>query len=274
MTEYDPRAFDAFEAAGWEVAAAGYDFFAAATSQSVTALLDAAAVESGSRVLDLGSGPGEVVAQAAKRGADAVGIDVAAAMVDLARRRHPELQFQKASATELPFPDESFDAVVGNLVILHVGEPELVARESGRVVAPGGRLALSIWDIPDRSPFFAAVLAAVADEGVAPSPDLPAGPSFFRFAEDEEFTRLFVNARFEDVTIGVTQVLIGFRTIDELLTAFLAGTVRVGGMLRAATSEQRDRVRAHLEAGLSSYRETDGYTVPVPIKVASGRKPS
>jgi ubiquinone/menaquinone biosynthesis C-methylase UbiE len=105
VSEYDAAAFDAFEKAGWEVAAAGFDFFTATTSQAAQPLLDVAGVHAGSRVLDLGTGPGDVAAQAVARGAAAVGIDVTAAMIDLARRQHPGLTFQVASATDLPFPD-------------------------------------------------------------------------------------------------------------------------------------------------------------------------
>jgi SAM-dependent methyltransferase len=274
VSEYGPAAFDAFEEAGWEVAAAGYDFFTTTTSQVAQPLLDAAGVRAGLRVLDLGTGPGDVAAQAAKRGAAAVGIDIAAAMIDLARRQHPGLTFQVASATELPFPDASFDAVVGNLVILHVGEPERVARESVRVLVPGGRLALSTWDAPERSPLFAALLAAIGEVGVAPPAELPDGPPFFRFAEDAEFRRLLVGAGVSDVAIETTEVEFDFASIDELFTAFLEGTVRVGGMLRAASTEQRDRIRAHVEGALSSFRRADAYSVSAPIKVACGEKPS
>jgi SAM-dependent methyltransferase len=272
VTEYDAAAFDSFEAAGWEIAAAGYDFFTATTSQAAQPLLAAAGVGARSRVLDLGTGPGDVAAHAAERGATPVGIDVSAAMIDLAKRRHPGLTFQVASAMELPFPDESFDAVVGNLVILHVGQPELVVRESVRVLVPGGRLALSTWDDPVRSPLFAALIAAIGDVGVAPPADLPSGPSFFRFADDDEFAPLFVDAGVSDIEIGTTDVVFDFRSIDELLTAFLEGTVRVGGMLRAASTEQRDRIRAHVEGALSSYRHGDSYTVSAPVKIAAGER--
>ncbi len=274
MSDCDPAAFDAFEAAGWEGAAAGYDFFAATTSQAGDQLLDAAGIRGGRRVLDLGTGPGYVAARAVERGADALGIDVTRAMVDLASRTHPRLTFQQASATELPFPDGSFDAVVGNLVILHVGEPELVAGESSRVLVPNGRVAFSTWDAPERSPLFGAIFAAVADAGVDPPADLPAGPAFFRFADDDEFARLLTEAGFADVRNDVVRVEFRFSGIDALLIALLEGTVRVAGMLRASSGEQRDRMRASLEASLSPYRRDDGYSVPAPIKIASGGKRS
>ncbi len=71
-----------------------------------------------------------------------VGIDAAAAMAGLARRLHPSLEFRQAEAEALPFEDGSFDAVVGNFVIFHVGRPERAVEEFVRVLAPGGRLAI------------------------------------------------------------------------------------------------------------------------------------
>jgi SAM-dependent methyltransferase len=76
MTEatVDADAFNAFEAAGWEKQAAGYDdFFGPITTRLIEPLLDAAAVGRGVRVLDVASSPGYVAAEAAQRGALVVG---------------------------------------------------------------------------------------------------------------------------------------------------------------------------------------------------------
>src|SRR4051794_6085423 len=66
----DLDAFDAFEAAGWEEKAAAYDrFFGVIAGRVIEPLLVAAGVGVGTRVLDLGTGPGWVAARAAERGA-------------------------------------------------------------------------------------------------------------------------------------------------------------------------------------------------------------
>ena len=87
-------------------------------------LLDAARIVPGSRVLDVGTGPGDLAAAAMARGATVVGIDVANEMVALARRAHRDIEFRQADAERLPFEDGSFDALVGNFVILHLGQRE------------------------------------------------------------------------------------------------------------------------------------------------------
>ena len=132
----DPDAFDAFEAAGWEQKAVAYErFFDVITDRVVAPLLAAASVGVGARVLDVATGPGWVAAHAAERGASVVGIDVAEAMIARARSAHPGLEFGRADAHDLPFADASFDAVVGNLAVMHLSRPERAIAEFARVLA-------------------------------------------------------------------------------------------------------------------------------------------
>jgi len=103
-------------------------------------------------------------------------VDVAGAMVSLARRLRPEIEFRQADAERLPSGDAEFDAVVANFLILHVGRPERVAAELTRVLAPGGRLALSTWDVPARGRLIGVLADAVQQAGASPPVDLPPGP--------------------------------------------------------------------------------------------------
>lgn len=269
----DVGAFDQYEAAGWEHVAAVYErLWSPITSQAVDALLDAAGVETGLRVVDVGSGAGEAAARATERGALATGVDVAAAMVEIATRRHPATTFVKASVTELPFPDESFDAAVGNIIIQHVGEPELAARELARVLVAHGRVALSTWEAPERSPFFAALLRAITDAGVPPPSEVPPGPSFFQFADEAAFQSLLRSAGFAQVSIVTISIEFPLDSADDLITALADGTVRTGALLRAADDTQRRAIGGSLDQRLEEWRRGDRYVVPAPVKIASARK--
>ena len=135
-------AFSAFERQGWEQLAQTYHaYYADLTTQSSGALLDALEVGPGTRFLDVASGPGYIAAAAAARGADAVGVDFAAAMVEQATRLNPGLTFKVGSAQDLPFPDESFDAVGVNFGMFHFSHPEKALAEAFRVLHSGGRIA-------------------------------------------------------------------------------------------------------------------------------------
>jgi ubiquinone/menaquinone biosynthesis C-methylase UbiE len=275
VIDYDADAFDAYERVGWEaIAGCFYECWSPITRQAIDALLDAAHVVQGSRVLDVGTGAGDAVGHAVERGAEATGVDVAAAMVEIAAGRNPEATFIQAAAADLPFADGSFDAVVGNNVIQHIGEPGNAARELGRVLAPGGRIALSTWDGPERSPFFAAVLGAVANADVPSPTEAPAGPSFFQFTDDAVFRALLEGAGFEAVAVDAIVVEIPVASANELITSLAAGTVRVGAALRAADAMQRERMRESLQERLVEWRRGSGFAVPAPMKLASGTKPA
>src|SRR3954467_3466848 len=106
----DADAFREFERAAHNRLARSYaEFFTPITDLATSRLLQAANVGPGVWVLDVASGPGSVAAAAGARGAQAVGVDLAPRMIELARQLHPEIKFIEAEVENLPFSDGSFD---------------------------------------------------------------------------------------------------------------------------------------------------------------------
>jgi SAM-dependent methyltransferase len=100
----------------------------------------------GCRVLDVGSGPGSVLRQLARRfDVEGVGIDASPRMIEVARREAPEIEFHVGRAEQLPFGDATFDAVVSRLVVHHLDRPRAFA-EMRRVLRPGGRVVVTTTD--------------------------------------------------------------------------------------------------------------------------------
>jgi len=97
------------------------------------------------RVLDVGSGAGYGSAELANTALHVTGIDVGADAIAYASENYarPNLTFQLASATQLPFPDASFDLVVAFEVIEHLSDWRLLISEARRVLAPGGQFVVS-----------------------------------------------------------------------------------------------------------------------------------
>jgi SAM-dependent methyltransferase len=270
----DADAFIAFEAAGWEEKAVAYDgYFGSLTSRAVEPLLDAASVGAGTRVLDVATGPGYVAARAAGRGASVVGVDVAQAMVELARRLHPGVDFRQADAQALPFEDASFDAVVGNFAILHLGRPEQAVAEFVRTTVPGGALALTVWDLPERMRVIGVLVDAVAEVGATPPEDLPVGPDFFRFSVDDEFDTLLREAGLEERRVRTIALTHNVPTADALWDGLTGATVRMSALVMAQPEDTRRRIREAFDRGIGRFRTAEGFELPVSVKLASGRKP-
>jgi SAM-dependent methyltransferase len=270
----DCDAFTAFEAAGWDAKAASYDdFLGRITSRLVVPLLDAVDARSGMRLLDVATGPGYGAALGAERGASVVGVDIAGAMVALASGLHPHLDFRVANAEELPFPDSSFEAVVGNFVLLHLARPEKAAAEFFRVLSPGGRLALTVWDVPERTRLFGVFLDAVAEAGASTPEDVPVGPPFFRFSDDEELARLLREQRFEGVDVETITLSCEVSSPRALWQGLLSGTVRTSALIERQSDDMQRRIYASFSRQLRLYAVGERIELPVAVKLASGTRP-
>ena len=273
-TTIDSDAFRDFEVAGWEARAGGYHrFFEPITSRVIEPLLDAAHVGSRMRVLDVATGPGYVAARAAVRGASVIGVDIARHMVALAASLHPEIEFRQGDAESLPFLDGSFDAVVANFLVPHLGRPEQGVAELTRVLAPGGRVALTAWDAPGRTRLIGVLLDAVELAGAKPAPSLPPGPSFFRFSADDEFARLLQQAGLVGVEIQTLSFTLRVSGPDELWQGLLAGTVRTAPLVLWQTVEIQERIRGAFDRLLEEYAVDGGIELSVAVKLAYGSKP-
>jgi ubiquinone/menaquinone biosynthesis C-methylase UbiE len=270
----DADAFNAFEAAGWEAQVDGYeDFFGPITTRLVGPLLDAAEVDRGARVLDVASGPGHVAAAAAERGAIVIGVDIAEGMIALARRLHPQLDFRFGNAEALPFADGSFDAVVANFALLHVGRPERAAAEFARVLDADGRVALTVWDFPDQARFHGVLVDAVAEAGAGSRQDIPGGPPMFRFSDEQEFAGLLREQGFEDVAVRTVSFLNAQPSADALWRGLLGGTVRLSALIHQQPPDMQRQIRAAFDRIAQRYEVGAGLALPVSVKLASGRKP-
>jgi SAM-dependent methyltransferase len=268
------QAHKALERAGWGEKAESYGLLTGRiTARLVEPLLDGAGVTAGMSVLDVGTGPGYAARRAVERGAVATGVDIADGMVALARSRGGAIRFLRADAEELPFPDRSFDAIVGNLVINHLPSPERAVREFLRVLRREGAVALSTWDQPERARFLGILLDALAECGVARPREAAAGPDPYRFADHGEFGELLRRAGCEDVEVRSVPLTHRVGDVNELWRGLLGGTVRTAGLVMAQAPETRRRIRATVERLAEEYRAGGELVIPACAKIARGRKP-
>ena len=270
----DSRAFKDFEAAGWSRNAAGYGALTGRiTAHVADPLLDAARVATGTSVVDVGCGRGDLCAAAAARGARPTGVDLADGMVAAARSAHPGLDFRVGDAEGLPFATGAFDAALAAFVVNHLPHPERAAVEWRRVVASGGRVAVAMWDQPERVEFLGLLDAAMDAAKVERGLLLPAGPPAYRFADDAELRALLEGAGLDAVEVGGVEFAYTVASLDELWDGVTTGSVRTAAQLRALDDDERARVRGALDDLLERRRSTGGLELETAVKIAVGISP-
>ena len=269
----DSRAFKAFEAAGWSRNAVGYGALTGRiTAHVADPLLDAARVADGTTVLDVGCGRGDLCAAAAARGARPTGVDLADGMVAAAREAHPGLAFRVGDAEELPFAPAAFDAVLAAFVVNHLPHPERAASEWRRVLAPGGRVAVAMWDQPERVAFLGLLDAAMDAAKVERGLLLPPGPAAYRFADDAELRALLTIAGFGEPTVRPLTWTHRIASIEAWWEGGLGSLVRASAAVVHQPPAVQARIRAAFERLAAEYRAEGGFVVPAAAKIAAGRR--
>jgi SAM-dependent methyltransferase len=133
----------------FDVAAEAYDRFMGRYSLLLSPqLADLAEVYGGQRVLDVGCGPGALTAELVKRLEPAAvsAVDPSEPFVVAARARNPGVDVRQASAEQLPFPDQTFDAALAQLVVHFMSDPVAGLAEMARVTRLDGVVAACVWD--------------------------------------------------------------------------------------------------------------------------------
>ncbi len=264
-------AFDEYEREQWAGRGTAYQgSFAALCAHPAGALLDAAGVGDGDRLLDVGTGPGTVARLACERGARVTAVDAEPSMLDVARQRVPGAEFRHALLPRLPFEDGVFDAAVANFVINHVGDPVAAVRELRRVVRAGGRVAVTIW--PHPPPPAQRLWATIFDAaGVAWPADLP------RVAPERDFPRTADGLSDLLRRAGLAEpacdtITWDHRTGAEAWWSGPAGGIGShGAVLRRQSPATVERVRSEFDRHTAAYRDADGLlALPTAALLASG----
>ena len=271
----DADSFNAFELAGWEHQAPNYDgFFGGITSRLVDPLLDAARVGPGARVLDIATGPGYAAARAAQRGASVVGVDVAPAMIRLARELHPALDFRESAADSLPFDDGSFQAAVGNFVVPHLGRPEQSVKEFVRILEPGGRLAAHHLGYARTGPACRCVPGRDRRGGRRPAGRPTRWPTLLPVRGRGTSSRPSCTTAGWPVSRSRRSLFDHhISSADDLWEGFLAATVRISALIVRQPEETRRRIRAAFDRQVADCRRGDRIELSVSVKLATGVTP-
>lgn len=177
-------------------------FVPAFFAQWAPLLCDTAQLAAGARVLDVACGTGIVARTAAPLvgpSGQVVGVDVNEAMLIVARRVAPQLEFRRGDVAALPFADQSFDAVLCQMALMFFPDRPAAVAEMARVLRPGGVLAVLVPGPLDEQPGFAPLVEVASRHADASAMELLS--SYFTCGDEAHLTSLLVAAGLHRVTV-------------------------------------------------------------------------
>jgi SAM-dependent methyltransferase len=242
-------------------------------------IIDALAPKEGQRVLELAGGPGTLSVMAAR----AVGpsgrllySDFSEQMVNVARGRLSGegldwVECRVIDAEAMDLPDASFDAVACRMGYMLMAEPAVALRETARVLAPGGKVALAVWADPGSNPWAAVPMQSVARRLSLPPPP-PEAPSLWSLSDETRLRADMEDAGFGSVEIAKLDDVVEFDSPEQ----WIEMTRRLAGPLRSLWANLDEPGRGAVEDVIREaavpYEQADHrVSMPERIIVASGR---
>jgi ubiquinone/menaquinone biosynthesis C-methylase UbiE len=250
---------------------------AAMGNDMTLAIVAAAQVQPGMRVLDIACGTGEPaisLATALAGGGEVVGVDISPAPLKIAEERAIQRSltnatFQQADAHELPFPDNSFDRITSRLGVMFFSDLPRALSEMRRVLRPTGRAILLVWGPVDQ-PYFQTTIGIVLrllSGAVTPE----SGRKMFALGDEGVLSQALLQAGFSQVNEElVTVPWTWMGTPEEVWEYFQDVTVPFASLIQSIPVDHRDEIDAAVLKAISKYYDGTSikFTATVNIAVA------
>jgi len=245
-----------------------YDRFMGRYSRELAPVFaDFGGVAAGQTALDVGCGSGVLTEELVNRlGAANVGGVDPSPLLQACAERVPGADLRAGAAEALPWPDDSFDAALAQLVVHFMDDPVAGAGEMRRVVQPGGTVAACTWDFGDGMEllrfFWQAARAVVpGTAGEASS-----------FGTREQLDELWRETGLDEVELEALEVATRYEDFDELWSSFLLGVGPAGQYATGLDAEAQQAVRSEYHRLLG--RPDGGFTLAARAWAVRGRVPA
>lgn len=230
----------------------------------------AAGLRPGQRVLDVACGTGALAREAFRRVTPAgsvVGLDGEQAMVAVARKTAPQIDWRVGDAEALPFPDGHFDAVVSQFGLMFFDDRIKGLQEMRRVLHPRGTLAVAVWDRLENTPGYADLVDLLERQiGNWAAAELR---SPFALGDPDEVLALFSHAGMDGATVQTIDGVARFPSIE----AWIHMDLRGWNLRGAIADDAYETLLTQAESELSGYVNADGtveFAAPAHIVTVAG----
>ena len=219
----------------------------------------------GEQVLELAAGPGDTGFMAAgliAPGGTLICSDAVSGMLDVARERAEELgvtdvEFKRLQLEWIDLPTASLDVVLCRWGLMLIFDPAAALRECRRVLKPGGRLALAVWDPPEANPWATIIQRVLVELGhVEPSP--AGGPGMFALAAPGQLIGLLEDAAFFDVETQSVPIVRRYSSVLDWLGETRDLSRQFSAVWARLSDDERRRLRDAVAAAAAEYIDESG----------------
>jgi SAM-dependent methyltransferase len=191
-----------------------------------------------------------------------VSSDASEAMLEVARRRAAELgvenvEFAQLQLEWIDLPAASVDAALCRWGVMLIVDPPAAVKEVRRVLRPGGRFALAVWDLPERNPWATIPGRALVELGLAEPPD-PDAPGMFALAAPGRLDALLEEAGFADIEGDAIVLDRTYTSLDAYIEETLDLARPFAEAYQPLDEQERGGVRAKIAALMERYSAPDG----------------
>lgn len=235
-------------------------------------MVQAAGVRPGHRVLDVACGTGVLAREAARHlGEDGfvAGLDAGPGMLAVAGRLAPSIEWRLGAAESLPWDDNTFDAVVSQFGLMFFRDRPAAIREMLRVLVPGGRMAVAVWESLDNSEAYPIEVALLERLAGRPAADALRAP--FVLGDRAALAALFQEAGVTRVQVATHHGKARFPSIRTMVEADLRGWLPVMGV--SLTEAQIASILTEAEEALGRHVTAAGTVeFDAPAHIVTGAK--
>lgn len=246
------------------------EFFTPALFQTWTSkVADAANIQAGQTILDVATGTGILARDVFKRvGVDGsvVGLDINAGMLAVARSKANEIEWKQGAAEALPFDDATFDAVVSQFGLMFFEDRSKAIREMVRVLKPGGKLAVVVWDTLENTPGYLAMVGLL--QGLFGDEAANGLRAPYNLGDVDTLKALFEHDRLRDVTVNTHADVAKFPSLEGWMFTDIKGWV----LADKINDEQYATLLTEAKTVLAKFIQDDGtvsFATPAHIVTAT-----